>query len=61
MTVALASLAAIASLPLAAAVGVSIRIPTPRAPLTSSRFPLFLTKEIHLRDGNTGGVAGVSR
>ena len=38
-----------------------IRIPTPRTPLTNSPFPLFPTKEIRLRDGNTGGVAGVSR
>ena len=60
MTVTGDSLAGTASLPLAAAGAASIRIPIPRAPLTSSPFPLFPTKEIRLRAGNTGGVAGVS-
>ena len=61
MTVAEDSLADTASLPPAAARGASIPIPILKAPLTSSPFPLSSTKEIRLRAGNTGGVAGVSR
>jgi hypothetical protein len=65
MTVVLDSLAGTASLSLslAAAGGVSIRIriPSPTAPLTSRPSHLFPTKQIHLRAGNTGGVAGVNR